>query len=355
MKKDQNGTVKARLQDAAGSLVDRIFLLPARLSGPFMPGRASNLQEYEQQLDFYINGGYVDNPASFFTFPSTTPPFSIIGRKPYNGGECRVIRYISGYEAKNPLICEAYQAHAANRNGYLVMWTHGDHPRKTVLCLHGYMLGEPEQAERMFKVKKLYSAGLDVALFIAPFHWKRRTGSIAGRGFFLQPGNVVMTCECVGQCMHDLYGAFRILFELGIPEAGMIGASLGGYNTALFACLSDIAAFGAMMVPAVNFSQPLGPGTVKHPFPVSDRLRKKIQQVWELHSPLNLDPKIEPEKLLVVASRGDMLCPFENVNALCDRWGIKNRHFLAGGHWLIFDSGRRGRVWYAFLRRRGFL
>ena len=31
------------------------------------------------------------------------------------------------------------------------------------------MLGEPRQARRMFRVKRLFEEGLDVALFIAPF------------------------------------------------------------------------------------------------------------------------------------------------------------------------------------------
>ena len=221
--------------------------------------------------------------------------------------------------------------------------------------VRGYMLGEPRQANRMFRVGRLFSGGLDVALFIAPFHWKRSAGPLSQRGIYLQPDDVAMTCECVGQNMHDLYGAFRILLDMGAPEIGLIGASLGGYNTALFISLTDIASFGAMMVPAVNFSLPLGPDTARLPFAVDGRFREKIRRVWELHSPLNFRPRLPVEKILVVASRGDLVCPFGYVRELCERWGVRNRHFLTGGHWLIFDREERGRAWYAFLRERGFL
>jgi hypothetical protein len=40
---------------------------------------------------------------------------------------------------------------------------------------------------------------------------------------------------------------------------------------------------------------------------------------------------------------------------LCEKWGIKNKHFLTGGHWLIFNRSERGRAWYNFLIDRGFL
>ena len=347
--------VKTRLLDTAGSLVDRIFLLPPKLAAPFVPPPVMDRNTYEQQLDFYIDNGYVARPASFFSLPSAAPAFSIIEERPYHDGRYQVIAYNSGYETKNPMIRDAYHAHAANRTGYMVRWIHGDRPRNTVLCLHGYMLGEPQQARKMFRVKHLFSAGLDVALFIAPFHWRRRAGDVSKRGFFLQPGNAGMTCECVGQSMHDLAVTFHILVQLGAPQIGLIGASLGGYNTALFVCLSDMPAFGAMMVPAVNFSSPLGPDTARHAFPVDTPLRQKIFNVWEMHSPLKFLPKLSSDRLLVVASRGDRLCPFDHVQALCNKWRISDCYFLSGGHWLVFNSRQRGRAWYDFLSRMKFL
>jgi len=344
-----------RILDMAGGVVDWLLLSVPRVAAPFRAKRKISREEYERQVDFYIDCGYADRPENFLTFPASTPASSIIERRPYHDGECQLVRYESGYVAKNPLLRERYGSYDANRYGYLVRWTHGDGRRKTVLCHHGYMLGEPRQANRMFRVGRLFSGGLDVALFIAPFHWKRSAGPLSQRGIYLQPDDVAMTCECVGQNMHDLYGAFRILLDMGAPEIGLIGASLGGYNTALFISLTDIASFGAMMVPAVNFSLPLGPDTARLPFAVDGRFREKIRRVWELHSPLNFRPRLPVEKILVVASRGDLVCPFGYVRELCERWGVRNRHFLTGGHWLIFNREERGRAWYAFLRERGFL
>jgi len=49
------------------------------------------------------------------------------------------------------------------------------------------LLGDPDQAEAMFKVKTLFDMGLNLALFITPFHWKRAPADKFRRGMFLQP------------------------------------------------------------------------------------------------------------------------------------------------------------------------
>lgn len=346
---------RERILDVMGSVVDAGFLAIPRIFGLIKPLRQIDRETYERQIDFYIDKGYVDRPESFFTFPAKASAHTIIDRKPYYDGEYQLISYRSGYTVKNPLIRERYDSYTANRTGYLVRWTHGDNKRKTILCHHGYMLGEPRQASKMFRVKSLFDKGLDVALFIAPFHWKRNAGTLKQRGIYLQNDDVVMTCECVGQTIHDLYNSFLILAGLGAPEIGIIGASLGGHNAALFVSLSNIASFGAMMVPSVNFTDPMDPDKARLPFPVDGTLREKIRRLWELHSPLNFRPKIPREKILVVASRGDLLCPFKYIESLCDAWGITNRHFLTGGHWLIFNRKERGRAWYNFLADTGFI
>lgn len=341
--------------NSLGGIIDNLFLAVPRMITPFKDGRDINRETYEKQISYYFDAGYIDNPASFFTLPEKVPAYKIIERKPYHDGEYQLISYNSGYTTKNPHIRDNYNSYEANRTGYLVRWTHGDGNRKTVLCHHGYMLGEPRQARKMFGVKSLFTQGLDVALFIAPFHWKRSTGSWKQRGIYLQPDDVVMTCECIGQTQHDLYSAFLILSDTGTPEIGLIGASLGGYNTALFACLTSAVSFAAMMVPAMNFSKPFGPDKAKLPFAVDETFSRRIQLVWEMHAPVHFTPKIPAERMLVVASLGDKICPFEYVQPLCDKWGITDRHFITGGHWLVFNRSERGRSWYALLAKMGFI
>ena len=349
-----HGDLPHNVMNTLGAAVDDVFLMLPKIFAPFRPRRAIDAETYERQLNFYFDQGFVDHPADFFQFPETLPSYKTTSETPYRDGKFQTLQFESTYTPRNPLIREQYLGYANNRTGYFLRWTHGDPNRKTVLCLHGYMLGEPRQAEKMFKVHSLYTMGLDVALFITPFHWRRAPGNPSQRGIFLQPDDVVMTCECIGQTMHDLYATMQILGQVGAGSIGIIGASLGGYNAALFTSLSNTMVFTALMVPAVDFSQPFGPDTAKLPFAPSPSLLEKMNQVWTLHSPLNFTPRISNENILIIASRGDKLCPFEHVKALCEEWAWPRHHFMTGGHWLVLHPKERGRAWYEFLADMGF-
>jgi pimeloyl-ACP methyl ester carboxylesterase len=341
--------------DTMGSWVDTAFLSLPKMLTPFKPRRVIDAKSYEKQIDYYFDQGFVSDPETFFQFSDTIPDYEIVTERKYADGKSQLFQFKSEYIPRNPFIREQYLSHPKNQNGYFVRWTHGDAGRKTVICLHGYLLGEPKQAERMFRVRTLYDMGLDVVLFITPFHWKRSPDAPSQKGIFLQPDDVVMTCECMGQAMFDLYNTTRILAEINSDRIGLIGASLGGYNAALFTALKDVMAFTAMMVPAVNFSKPFGPDSARLPFKVSAELLQKMNQIWQLHSPLNFDPKIPKENILIIASRGDKLCPFEHVVTLCAKWSWPRHHFMNGGHWLILNPKERGNVWYSFLADMGFI
>ena len=343
------------LPELLGGAVDEAFLALPRVAGLFRKPRPVDRRTLEKELDYYFEQGFIENPRLFFTFPHTLPSHEILETKPFPSGMRQVIGFASPYAPRNPLVAGRFSSFPENRTGYLVRWTHGREGVKTVLCLHGYLLGHPGQAQRMFRIDKLFGMGLDVALFITPFHWRRRPARRSLRGIFLQPGDPAMTCECFGQAVSDLAASFGILERLGSGPVGVIGASLGGYLAGLFSCLQDTPDFTAMMVPAVDFSTPAGPETAKLPFPVDTSLLEKMRRVYTLHSPLNFLPRVPISRILVVASRGDRLCPFDKTRLLCGRWGWPELHALRGGHWLVFDSRRRGRAWYSFLRRMGFL
>lgn len=345
---------KTSILDTIGSMVDEVFLAVPRVLNLFRPVRSIKRDIYEEQIDFYLANRYIDDPARFFSLLSDTPAYTVIEEQPYFEGKMQIITYPSGYKTRNPYISNLFDTFIENRTGYLVRWTHGVTGNKTVLCLHGYLLGEPRQAQRMFNVDRMFSMGLDVALFITPFHWRRAPASPLQRGIFLQPDDVVMTAECIGQSICDLHSVMKILNDLGSCRTGIIGASLGGYIAALYTCLSDSASFAAMMVPAINLSQPFGPESVRLPFPVGNDLLNKIMRVWEMHSPMKLKPMIPLDNILFVASKGDKLCPFKNVLTLCENWGWPPHLFLTGGHWLVFNN-TRGKAWYQFLERMGFI
>lgn len=346
--------MKERVLDNIGSVVDEMFLAPGRLIAYCQAQRDINWQNYASETAFYHEQGYVKNPETFFNKPAEKQDYRIETQSPYQSGVYQVISFSSLYEPRNPFVRQRYLNYSENRTGYLIRWTHGDVPRKTVMCLHGFMMGSPHEAERMFKIRTLFSMGLDVALCIHPFHWKRISGPRAARRVYLTLGDTAFTNECVAHSVYDLDNAFSILNQLGTSGIGIVGASLGGYIAGIYACLRREPKFVAMMVPGLSFLRPMSPDMLYKRAPFDQTWLIHARCAADFHSPLNLKPQMPADNILVVASRGDKICSFDLVEQLRQRWGLSRCYFRTGGHWLVFDK-LRGQAWYSFLREKGFI
>lgn len=309
---------------------------------------------------FYLERGYADSPARFFSFPRKSPRAEVVEERPFIDGSVRTYAFRSGYRVRNPGFRDEYLDPKENRTAYLVHWSHGDRMRNTILCCHGYSLGDPGQAERMFRVPRLYGLGLDVALFITPFHWKRATSLLQRFSPPFPFRHPVLGLEGFGQAMYDLYSAFLLLEEMGASRIGLIGASLGGYLASLFASLTRKADLVTLIVPFLDFRSlrlPAGPFSPMEKGGNKGRagLREEIEALWSIHSPFSHACNLSPERCLLIASTGDRLCPFEDVKRLYEHWGEPQHFFLRGGHALFFPRRGRGEAWYGFLHEHDFI
>ena len=172
------------------------------------PERTHQLRSW---ISYYLSQPYADHGERFFSFPGKPPAAEVIEKKPFSDGIRRLYAFQSGYKVRNPDFQEYFERFEQNRTAYVYHWQHGDKERKTVLCCHGWSLGEPGRAARMFRIHKLYNLGLDVALFITPFHWKRastRALRFSPPFPFQYP---VLGLEGMGQAMYDLAATFLLL------------------------------------------------------------------------------------------------------------------------------------------------
>jgi len=152
------------IPEILGGVVDSLFLLAPRIIAACRPPVATALSAFESTLDHLFREGYVSDPKTFFSFPAGAPAHRVLEESPYGDGSYELICFESGYMPRIPMLRERYLSHAANATGYIARWTHRRPAPRTVLCLHGYLLGDPSQAHRMFKVRRLFDMGLDVAL-----------------------------------------------------------------------------------------------------------------------------------------------------------------------------------------------
>jgi hypothetical protein len=347
-------------QHRFGTDLDELLLHSARVLRIVQRSRVEEEADRLRSLiAFYLGPPYSGRPGRFFSFPRKAPEAEIVYERPFAGGCVRTYAFRSGYRVRNPAFRDSYLGARENRTAYLAHWRHGDRPRNTVLCCHGYSLGDPKQAEGMFRVHRLFGLGLDVALFITPFHWKRASSLLQRFSPPFPFRHPVLGLEGFGQAMYDLYSSFLLLEERGASRIGLIGASLGGYLAALFVSLTAKADLVTLVVPFLDFRSlrvPAGPflygGRKKQE---GAGLRGEIESLWRIHSPFSHACRLPPDRCLLIASKGDRLCPFEDVKRLHEHWGGPKHLFLRGGHTLFFPRRARGAAWYGFLEETGFL
>jgi pimeloyl-ACP methyl ester carboxylesterase len=219
------------------------------------------------------------------------------------------------------------------------------------VCLHGYGGGPFVFEERAFPTRWLYKLGFDVAVFQLPFHGRR-----GGPSAPIWPSvNVARTNEGFAQAIHDLRALTGWLrAERGELPLVVLGMSLGGYTTALWATVDELA-FAAPMIPVASFPDLLW----AHGEGRSERARAEregitvemLRQAMACHTPLLRVPKTAPERMLVLSAAGDRIAPPEHARRLSEHFGCESLEF-DGGH--VLQVGR-GAAFRAVGRRLGAL
>ena len=343
--------MKTKLLNFIGGIPDLLFL---RIPSFLLERNPASYQAYLDDLRFYSSRWSPNGKESFFKLPGVSPAAQVIESRPYRKWVVELFSFPSGYQVQNPSLRETFSSYQANLNCYLHLWRHepvGSRP--LVLCLHGFMMHGPWRARRMFKIDALFARGLDVALFHQPHHWRR--GQPHGRQHLLCPQNAPLTIETFGQNLHDLHAAVLLLKGLGYSRLGLIGASLGGYTSALYATLDAPVNFMFLAVPAVDFYPFLKPRPDLFNFTIDQSILAETRKALEVITPMKYKPKFDVTKICVVAHGGDRLCDAHLTRQWIQKWKISHCTEVIGGHWLQFSGDLRGRTWYSWLEKMEFI
>jgi hypothetical protein len=339
-------------------LLNQVGAIPDRLVGlGFRAERKTRdvaRDDYLEELAFYAR--LANAGGEFFTLPTAAPAFTTVSTRPFDDGEQVTLRYASSYRPRHPAVAARLDAHANNRDGYLLLWRHpradGAPPRPLVLCVHGFRMGHPKRAMAMFRIRRLYAMGMDVALFIQPHHWKRASHRV--RQHFVNAEDVPLTIENVGQQVYDLHSCWLGLVAMGYSRIGLIGGSLGGLAVTLYATLNAAPAFIFSVVPVIRFDAWLDPAKSTLPFGRDNLVREQTFRALDLIDPTPRTPRIDLDHLAVVYHTGDKINEAGDTRRWAERWQVRHVTALPGGHWVVFDGKARGRAWYGWLEKHGF-
>ncbi|MCA9490532.1 MAG: alpha/beta hydrolase family protein [Myxococcales bacterium] len=222
----------------------------------------------------------------------------------------------------DPEVGEAYAAVASNRTAWARLFRAGPRPGPIVVVVHGYGAGHVRLESVVWPLRRWLRAGVDVVLPALPFHARRgEPGRLLSPRF--PAADVRFTHEGFRQAIHDLRCLIGWLRAQGHGPIAVAGMSLGGYTTALLATLDDDLARIALVIPLASLADfardrgRLGDG------PEVERLHEALEAVYAPSSPLSRPPRIAPDRVRVVAARGDRITGVEQARRLANHFGAE--------------------------------
>lgn len=253
-----------------------------------------------------------------------------------HGGRVLDLSFESHYRPAFAPYASEHHSYLANLTARVRLFT-GDRPAPTAILLHGWAGGNFWFDERTFPVAYLRRIGLDVALFQLPFHGERAPRQSPVSGSLFLGSHLVRTNEGFAQAIFDLRALRRYLIDgRGAPAVGVIGMSLGGYTTALWARLDADLAFAIPMIPAVSMADLMW----RHGEQSPQRARAQkvgidadlLGEVFTVHSPLTAPAQVPFERRMIIAGRGDAITPPDHAERLWEHWERPPIHWFAGSH-----------------------
>jgi pimeloyl-ACP methyl ester carboxylesterase len=288
------------------------------------------------------NAGTLDLPSKFFPAPELpSPKLTPVADGPL-GTRVVDLAYPSHYEPFLPAARILFAGVVENQTAHARWWTSG-RGRPTIVLLHGWGGGNHWVTARAFQVPYWLRHGFDVAAFVLPYHGDRapavqQFGPKSG-ALFPSP-NPMRTNEGFGQAIYDLRALSQFLRSRGSSAIGVMGMSLGGYTTALWASVAgpdDVGGvdFAVAMIPAVSMARLMwrhGESSPQRKRAASAGITEELlADAFAVHTPTSRPVRLMRERLAVIAGRGDRITPPEQAEALAVHWGVEPLWF-DGGH-----------------------
>jgi len=316
---------------------DEVFLATELVSGALLlrgADRRRLAREVAAAHRLFARRGWLEDPVSYHRTP---PRLLAVDERPARIGRLRYrhARFASGYapHAGEPGRGR-WARYEANHTAHAWLLRHDGEARPWVVCVPGFRMGHPFVDVMGFRARWLHQRlGLNVAIYVMPFHGPRRTGRRSGDGYL--SGNFVDTLHAQAQAVWDLRRLVGWLRREGAPGIGVHGISLGGYTTALLAALEPELDAVVAGIPASCFvglaRQHVPPGIAalldRSGFPL-----ERIEELLRVVSPLAMPVQVPRERRFVYAGTADRLAPPEQAWDLWRHWERPHVTWYHGSH-----------------------
>lgn len=315
------------------------------------------------ELAAAYSDGTLGTPSAFFPVPDEPRvELALLGEGPL-GTQIIDLRFASEYRPFHPAARDLYLASTENMTAYARWWT-SDRGRPTIVMLHGWGGGNHWVTARTFLVPYWLRHGYDVVAFQLPFHGERApaTGGVVRSGALFPSANPLRTNEGFGHAIYDLRALSLFLRARGASTVGVMGMSLGGYTTSLWASVAGPhdpggVDFAVAMIPAVSMARLFwqhGEASAARRHAVKAGITEDLlTDAFAVHAPTTRPARVPAERLYVIAGRGDRITPPDQAEALAAHWGREILWF-DGGHLAQVGRGDALRTVRRSLGAHGF-
>ncbi len=290
--------------------------------------------EVDDALEIFTSRGWVEKPESYHRDPLPLDAPRIREAKS-RGIAYEHLSFDSEYEpyAEEPGR-KRWLGYTKNQTAHAWVLRHPGPARPWLVCIHGYQMGSPLVDLGAFDPRLYHQKlGLNMLLPVLPLHGERKYGRRSGDGFMgTQP---LDTLHAEAQAMWDIRRLLSWVRAQEAPAIGVLGLSLGGYNTALLASVEPGLACAIPGIPATSFERLLFGHS--HDAQTRELLDagvspELLHQVFRPISPLVLEPKVAPEGRAIFGAVADRLVPPDQVRDLYEHWGEPPIEWYQGSH-----------------------
>jgi pimeloyl-ACP methyl ester carboxylesterase len=313
------------------ALLATITLFPPTLRDRDLPRVAAELSAAREMFG---SQGWLEKPAEYHVTP---PPLEspTLRAARVRGINYEHLSFDSGYE---PHVDEPgrdrWLSYEANRTAHAWVLRHPQPGRPWLVCLHGFQMGRAILDFSAFSTEWLHHRlGVNLIMPTLPLHGYRKAGRRSGDGYLTV--DTLDSVHAVAQTMWDVRRLLGWVRAQGNSPIGVMGYSLGGYNTALLTTLEDQLACAIVGVPLTDISSVVlrhGPALKLLQAQQAGLSHARMSEVMRVVSPLALEPKLPIERRAIFAAVADRLVAPKSASEFWEHWGQPRMEWYQGGH-----------------------
>ena len=277
-----------------------------------MLGRAG--RHSPEEWDRYAEDWLKKGPAEFFRAPEKLPGSLAPGRQ----------------QIPTPVACDREE----NNTVHLRVWP-GREGLKSPAMILLHSLFSASDVGYVHWASVLNRLGWTAIFYDLPYHYRRRPqGTWSGELVF--GGNLIRSAETLRQAVAETRMVARMAREAGAPQVGLWGMSLGGWVASLALCHEPDLACAWLVQPIPDVATAIwdSPGgwVIRRQMEARGISREQASRMLPMVCPSFAQPKIPPEKILLVGGSHDRIARPEQLQTLANRWGGAHYREVGQGH-----------------------